>query len=89
VTFDAAGNLYGTTELGGAHNKGTVFKLSHANGKWTETVLHSFDGKDGSQPSGNLVFDATGSFYGTTYLGGNFTECTNPDGCGVVFKIMP
>jgi len=90
LILDAAGNLYGTTMYGGANNKGTVFKLTpSANSKWTEKVLHSFNGKDGSEPCGPLVFDAAGSLYGTTYLGGNFSECTNPDGCGVVFKITP
>jgi len=90
LTLDALGNLYGTTVQGGAHNDGTVFKLTpHANGKWTETVLHSFNGKDGSSPYSTLVFDAAGSLYGTTSLGGNFSDCDNRDGCGVVFKITP
>jgi uncharacterized repeat protein (TIGR03803 family) len=44
LIIDAAGNLYGTTEIGGAYGRGTVFKLAHGpNGKWTKSVLHSFD----------------------------------------------
>lgn len=90
LIFDAAGNLYGTTVYGGASNDGTVFKLTpHANGKCTETVLHSFNGKDGAEPSSALILDSAGSLYGTTYLGGNFGECPNFDGCGVVFKLTP
>lgn len=39
VIRDALGNLYGTTELGGAFGYGTVFKLDPAG---QETVLYSF-----------------------------------------------
>jgi len=28
LIFDAAGNLYGTTEHGGHHNEGTVFEVT-------------------------------------------------------------
>ena len=45
LIFDAAGNLYGTTGSGGAYGPGTVFKLTpNADGRWTESVLHSFTG---------------------------------------------
>jgi uncharacterized repeat protein (TIGR03803 family) len=90
VIFDEAGNLYGTTTYGGAYGHGTIFRLTpHPNGNWTETVLHSFNGKDGSEPSGALVFDAAGNLYGTTFVGGNFSGCSNTSGCGVVFKLTP
>ena len=43
LVFDAQGNLYGTTGLGGAHGEGTVFELSPGTGGgWTEKVLYSF-----------------------------------------------
>jgi uncharacterized repeat protein (TIGR03803 family) len=62
---DAAGNLYGTTASGGASDGGTVFKLD-ASGN--ETVLHSFTGvTDAANPVGNLVRDAAGNLYGTSY----------------------
>jgi uncharacterized repeat protein (TIGR03803 family) len=49
---DAAGNLYGTTEVGGAANFGVVFKLD-TTGK--ETVLYSFTGgTDGAHPRGRF-----------------------------------
>jgi len=72
VIFDAAGNLYGTTDYGGADGFGTVYELSPvAGGGWTQTVLHSYGNTgDGSFPQGNLVFDAAGNLYGTTYAGG-------------------
>jgi len=73
---DAAGNLYGTTEFGGAtfggptstcnesYGCGVVFKLSPAG---TETVLHSFTGgADGSTPYAGLIQDGAGNLYGTT-----------------------
>jgi uncharacterized repeat protein (TIGR03803 family) len=82
VIRDAAGNLYGTTYFGGSYNHGTVFKLD-TTGK--ESVLHSFTGgPDGSNPDSNLVMDAAGNLYGTTYNGGDI-GCD----CGVVFKIAP
>jgi len=81
---DAAGNLYGTTLYGGAHNYGTVFELSaSAGGGWTETVSHSFgNGVDGVFPFAGLTFDAAGDLYGTTYLGGTYDE-------GTVFELTP
>jgi uncharacterized repeat protein (TIGR03803 family) len=48
LIFDAAGSLYGTTAYGGSSGHGTVFKLTpSADGSWTESVLHSFNGNDG------------------------------------------
>ncbi len=87
LIFDSAGNLYGTTQLGGAHNQGTVFELSKASNGWTETVLYSFGGgHDGSHPTGDLVLDAAGNLYGTTTTGGA-GSCTQ--GCGTVFELSP
>ena len=85
---DSEGNFYGTTELGGANNQGTVFELSPASsGGWTATVLYSFGGEpDGAQPHGGLLLDSTGNLYGTTNFGGS-TNCSQ--GCGTVFKLAP
>ena len=82
LIFDKAGNLYGTTYYAGAHDVGTVYKLTHSNGAWTETVLYSFKGgTDGSSPIGAVVSDNAGNLYGTTSDGG--TGCA----CGVIFKL--
>lgn len=83
--LDSKGNLYGTTEYGGAYNYGAVFELSPgANGQWTETVLHSFnyDGQDGVRPYSSLVMDPYGNLYGTTNLGGTYDF-------GTVFLLHP
>jgi uncharacterized repeat protein (TIGR03803 family) len=74
---DSAGNLYGTTEYGGASNDGVVFKVDTSG---TETVLHSFRGGDGATPFAGLIRDSAGDLYGTTYVGG-------ASGLGVVFKL--
>jgi uncharacterized repeat protein (TIGR03803 family) len=70
VVLDQAGNLYGTTIGGGAHNRGTVFELSPSDGQWTETVLHSFCSEpacaDGDSPIAGLTIDAAGNLYGAS-----------------------
>jgi uncharacterized repeat protein (TIGR03803 family) len=78
LIFDNAGNLYGTTYSGGAHNAGTVFELMRkTGGRWTERILHNFKGgADGAYPLANLIFDASGNLYGTTYAGGSNVEGT-------------
>jgi len=79
---DAAGNLYGTTIYGGpccGYGYGVVFKLDPAG---NETVLHAFNGNDGSYPWGGVIRDTAGNLYGTASYGG-------PGGYGVVFKLDP
>lgn len=77
--FDAAGNLYGTTESGGigqcqGGGCGTVFELSpptQHGGAWTETLLYTFTGgADGGASLSSLVADVAGNLYGTTVDGG-------------------
>jgi uncharacterized repeat protein (TIGR03803 family) len=63
------GNLYGTTEYGGADNLGTVFKITLAG---VETQLYSFvrNGADGSYPKAGVIQASDGNFYGMTSAGG-------------------
>ena len=94
LTFDASGNLYGTTYDGGSISSecesgcGTVFELTpKAGGGWTEKVLHRFNSndKDGYQPHATVIFDSSGNLYGTTEYGGS-GSCNNAQGivsCGV------
>jgi uncharacterized repeat protein (TIGR03803 family) len=96
LIFDAAGNLYGTTAVGGTGSNcifgcGTVFELTPAaGGGWTEKVLYSFNanGTDGYSPEAGLIIDAAGNLYGTTYAGGTSSGCA-PYGCGTVFELTP
>ena len=76
LILDQAGNLYGTTMLGG-----TVFKID-ATGK--ETTLYRFGLRAGIWPSGNLVRDAAGAIYGTTQYGGH---CQRRIGCGTIYRL--
>jgi uncharacterized repeat protein (TIGR03803 family) len=72
VIRDQAGNLYGVTYAGGAHNGGVVYQLVPSGSGWTENVLHSLDpATDGINPFGGLVFDQAGNLYGTTTDGGS------------------
>jgi len=85
LIFDKSGNLYGTTYYAGANDLGTVYKLTHSNGVWTESVLYSFKGgSDGDSPISTLVSDAKGNLYGTTSDGGA-AGC----GCGTIFRLAP
>jgi uncharacterized repeat protein (TIGR03803 family) len=82
---DTAGNLYGTTNDGGANGDGVVFELirpAPGRSHWKETVLHSFSGTDGMIPAAPLMQDAAGNLYGTTAQGG-------ASGLGVVYELSP
>jgi uncharacterized repeat protein (TIGR03803 family) len=91
LVWDAEGNLYGTTPMGGDWEGycggfpggcGVVFELRQTGGVWKEKVLHSFRGPRGGQPSANIAFDKKGNIYGTTGAGGAF-------GYGTVFEMSP
>jgi uncharacterized repeat protein (TIGR03803 family) len=98
LTFDTAGNLYGTTLAGGVKQDGcnsfgyescgTAFELSPGSngGAWTKSTIYSFQGPgtDGSNPMGGMLIDASGNLYGVTRLGG-----TSAAGAGTVFKLTP
>jgi uncharacterized repeat protein (TIGR03803 family) len=90
VTMDASGDLYGTTFEGGSSSCtfyrgcGTVYELSPTSHGWTERVLYRFPSGPGgeAQTAGNVVFDASGNLYGTTWKGGK-------SACGTVFELTP
>jgi hypothetical protein len=94
LVLDAKGAIYGTTYFGGNNVRGQceggsggtgcgiVFKLTPPNGKsgtWTETMLHRFNGEDGSNSAAGVVFDAKGNLYGTTSFG--------PGPYGLIFEL--
>jgi uncharacterized repeat protein (TIGR03803 family) len=68
LIMDGSGNLYGTTQYGGASGDGTVFEVAAGTG--TITTLASFNGTDGANPVAGLVMDSAGNLYGTTPNGG-------------------
>lgn len=92
VTLDRAGNIYGTTNVGGAGTCsstgcGTLFVLNKA-GK--EIALHSFRGSDGAFPLAGLLRDSGGNLFGTTDEGGSESgACGREGGCGVAFRFSP
>jgi uncharacterized repeat protein (TIGR03803 family) len=80
LIMDSAGDIFGTTFLGGAFDQGAIFKIDR-NGN--EVLLYSFTGRlDGSFPWGGLLRDKNGVFYGSTINGGAF-------GYGTVFTLVP
>jgi uncharacterized repeat protein (TIGR03803 family) len=82
---DAEGNLYGSTNQGGAAGYGTVFKLDKAG---NETLLHTFTGTggDGASPYDDLMLGPMGDLYGTAADGGD-SGCFENLGCGIVFRL--
>jgi hypothetical protein len=96
MVFDSAGNLYGTTFLGGYTAEvcnsdvplpgcGLVFKLTPGStGGWTYNVVKTFKGLPGGRPYAGLTLDGSGNIYGTTT-----GYATNNINFGTVFKITP
>jgi uncharacterized repeat protein (TIGR03803 family) len=83
LTFDQAGNLYGTTTQAGADGWGTAYKLAPTSNGWTASVLYTFTGAaDGSDPEYGVVRDRNGILYGTATSGGTGES-------GVVFQLRP
>ncbi len=94
LVFDSAGNIYGTTEGGGASGYGTVFELSPpatAGGDWTKTTLYSFQPTrfTGALPVGKLTLGPAGIIFGVTEYGGSGAKCEISLGCGVVYQLTP
>jgi len=85
VILDSAGNLYGTTNAGGATSGGIVYKLD-SSGNYT--ILYDFKGglADGSAPQSGVVRDPAGNLYGAAWAGGHDYYGR---GVGVVYKLDP
>lgn len=78
-TLAGDGRLYGSTQLGGIHGKGVVYRLEASGGS---SLLHAFSGADGAHPDAPLLAARDGALYGTTLQGGRH-------GQGVLFRITP
>ena len=84
LLMDSSGNLYGTTEYGGANANGTVYELVKSSTGYSETTLYSFKPQtqgDATFSEANLIMDASGNLYGTSVEGG-----TNDT--GAVFELV-
>ena len=87
LTVGPDGTLYGSVYEGlynlrpPATTSPSVFPV------WTETMIFQFNFFDGDGPMGDLVFDAAGNLYGTTYSGGVVNTCSGGLGCGTVYEL--
>jgi uncharacterized repeat protein (TIGR03803 family) len=91
ITFDAAGNIYGTAPQGGMlHNCnsqgcGVAYELTQSGGVWTEDILYNFvGGNEGSNPNSGVIFDQAGNLYGTAVA-----DLYGGSSNGLVFELSP
>jgi hypothetical protein len=84
LIIDHAGNLFGSTCLGGPSGAGIVYELSpQANGQYTESLIFALGYGQYCYPYGNtLAMDTAGNLYGISGFGGYLRE-------GQVFKLSP
>jgi uncharacterized repeat protein (TIGR03803 family) len=84
--LNIAGNLIGGTFGGGAISAGVMYELARSGQSWTYSVIYNDFTEDGTGidggPTGDLVMDAQGNIYGTTFGAG-------AHGLGGVFKLTP
>lgn len=84
VAFDRAGNLYGTTSVGGQYSYGNVYELVKSGTTYTEEILHQFALlSDGGTPYAGIIVDGSGNLYGAATDGGQGGE----NGGGTVFEM--
>jgi uncharacterized repeat protein (TIGR03803 family) len=108
VTVGPDGSLYGTTEFGGPTHSvcyigcGTVFNLKppptrpvSAFSPWVKTIIYPFSFGDGAFPLSEVIFDAAGNLYGTTYGGELGGDCDGAPcsscgfNCGMAYELTP
>ena len=83
LTFDSAGNIYGTTVQGGSTGNGVVFELTRSGNAWTESVLWNFTGgSDGGLPYSGVMFDNSGNLFGTAAF-------DSSGGYGAIYELSP
>jgi uncharacterized repeat protein (TIGR03803 family) len=92
LTFDAQGDLYGTTAIATNRSvQGNLFRMRPPTQKgdpWALSVIYTFIGSpDGASPSANVILGGNGSIFGTTQAGGSGQACQG--GCGTVYEASP
>ncbi len=82
LIINTAGDLFGTTQMGGANGDGTVFEIPYTDGSYasTPTTLVTFNNTNGEAPDAGLYADAAGDLFGTMTSGG-------ANGDGTVFEV--
>lgn len=92
LSFDAAGDILGTTRYGGPNGKGfagIIYRLVPNGQDSTESVLYNFCARtgcaDGAEPESGVI-EASGDIFGATSLGGDAT-CQSGQGCGTLFRL--
>ena len=92
VTFDASGNIWGTTKIGGTAGHGAIYELaSNGSGGFATAaqIVYSFSGEaDGKNPYGGLLY-YNGNFYGTARQGGNLNATLGVTGSGTIYEYTP
>jgi uncharacterized repeat protein (TIGR03803 family) len=78
------GQFYGLIFAGGAHDLGSLFRLSPSG---DFSILHDFQGPEGAQPYGALVQASDGFLYGTTVGGASGPTLFRADLSGAVTSI--
>ncbi len=89
LSFDQAGDIYGTTANGGQNGAGTVWELVHSNGGWIYHVLYNLE-LFGGETYWGVVPDAAGNLWGTGY--GGHLQCNDPYQpvfCGMIWELTP
>ena len=75
------GNLYGTTDSGGASNQGTVFRIAKDGSRFSLLKSFGCSTTDGCFPDAGLIEGSDGNLYGTTWGGGLY-------GAGTVYRVL-
>ena len=85
LTDGKDGFFYGVASVGGESGNGTLFSISPDGSVFT--VLHHFDGLNGSQPLGELLLGNDGRLYGTASVGGAAGTGGTRSDLGTIFVI--
>lgn len=75
LVMDGSGNMFGTTETGGAFADGSIFEYSSSNG-YSQLASFSARNNGGYSPDDTMILDGNGDLFGTTSSGGVYSNGT-------------